>query len=63
VLATGGNKFYEMSDNNMLSDIGRSLNKRDDIFDLLITDPFTYSENNEAGENRLGGQYGSIVAR
>ena len=63
VLATGGNKFYEMSDNNTISDIGRSINKRDDIFDLLIKDSFAYSENNETRENRLGGQYGSLIVR
>ena len=44
VLATNNNKFYEISDNNYVSDVVRSLNKRNQSFQELIsgTDPYIY---------------------
>lgn len=42
VLATGNNKFYEISDNNYISDVVRFLNKRTDEFKQLTSgaDPY-----------------------
>lgn len=44
VLATGNNKFYEISDNNYVSDVVRSLNKRSDEFNELVSgrDPYIF---------------------
>lgn len=44
VLATGNNKFYEISDNNYVSDVVRLLNKRSDEFNELTSgrDPYVY---------------------
>ena len=44
VLATGNNKFYEISDNNYVSDVIRILNKRSDEFNELVSgrDPYIY---------------------
>lgn len=42
VLATGGNRFYEMSDNDYMSDVLRDMNKRGKFFKDLKGDPYNY---------------------
>lgn len=42
VLATGGNRFYEMSDNDYMSDVLRDMNKRGKFFRDLKGDPYNY---------------------
>lgn len=42
VLATGGNRFYEMSDNDYMSDVIRDMNKRGKFFRDLKGDPYNY---------------------
>jgi hypothetical protein len=42
VLATGGNRFYEMSDNDYMSDVLRNLNKRGKWFVDLKNDQYNY---------------------
>lgn len=42
VLALDGNRFYEMSDNDYLSDVLRGLNKRDKQFEDLKQDIYNY---------------------
>lgn len=62
VLATGNNKFYEISDNNYASDVVRILNKRDDEFEEIKSDTYNYIEDSEhpltTGETPV---YGSLV--
>ena len=62
VLAVGGNKFYEISDNNYISDVARSLNKRDEDFQDLKNDVFVYLD---GGTDRLGKsiKYGSLIIK
>lgn len=52
VLALDGNRFYEMSDNDYVSDVLRGLNKRDKQFDELKQDTYNYSVGEE---DALGG--------
>ena len=42
VLATGNNRFYEMSDNDLFSDTLRALNKRNQWYEDLKKDPYNY---------------------
>lgn len=62
VFATGNNKFYEISDNNYISDVVRSLNKRSEDFQDLKKDTFAYYD---AGKDNLGydRKYGSLIVR
>ena len=62
VLATNNNKFYEISDNNYVSDVARMINKRDKEFTELLSDPFAYFE----GEKTVTGEtpvYGSVILK
>ena len=64
VLATGNNKFYEISDNNYASDVIRMLNKRDDEFEEIKSDIYNYVEDTEnplpTGEIPT---YGSLILK
>lgn len=61
VLATGGNRFYEMSDNDYMSDVLRDMNKRGKFFRDLKGDPYNYyTETNNFGETNA---YGSITIK
>lgn len=61
VLATGGNRFYEMSDNDYMSDVLRDLNKRGKFFRDLKGDPYNYyTEENNFGEEE---SHGSITIK
>lgn len=61
VLATGGNRFYEMSDNDYMSDVLRDLNKRGKFFKDLKGDPYNYyTEENNFGEEE---SHGSITIK
>ena len=59
VLATGGNRFYEMSDNDLFSDTLRDLNKRGRWFEDLKKDPYNYTvgEVDANGESQAFGSY------
>lgn len=59
ILATGGNRFYEMSDNDFTTDMLRSLNKRGKWFYDLKEDPYNYyvGDLNNFGKHNV---YGSI---
>lgn len=62
VLATNNNKFYEISDNNYVSDVARMINKRTAELDELLSDPFAYFE----GEEDVTGEkpkYGSVILK
>lgn len=62
VLATGGNRFYEMSDNDYMSDVLRDMNKRGKFFKDLKGDPYNYY----TGETDNFGNvvsYGSITIK
>lgn len=62
VLATGNNKFYEISDNNFATDVVRSMNKRDRMFQSLLQDKFNYYED-EKNKSATGDVpvYGSLI--
>ena len=62
VLATNNNKFYEISDNNYISDVVRALNKRSDEFDEIKSDVYNYFEDTE-NVDVLGNTpiYGSLI--
>lgn len=62
VLATGGNRFYEMSDNDYMSDVLRDLNKRGKFFRSLKEDPYNYyiGDKDNFDENTV---YGSITLK
>ena len=61
VLATGGNRFYEMSDNDYMSDVLRDMNKRGKFFRDLKGDPYNYyTEEDNFGEEQ---SYGSITIK
>lgn len=61
VLATGGNRFYEMSDNDYMSDVLRDMNKRGKFFRDLKGDPYNYyTETNNFDETN---EYGSITIK
>lgn len=62
VLATGNNKFYEISDNNYISDVTRYINKRSPEFEELKNDPYVFYE----GEADVTGKkpvYGSLILK
>lgn len=61
VLATGGNRFYEMSDNDYMSDVLRNCNKRGKWFADLKQDPYNYyiTEDNFGEEVA----YGSVTLK
>lgn len=61
VLATGGNKFYEMSDNDLFSDTLRALNKRGQWFEDLKQDPYNYTVSSEKDANGEYQTYGSYT--
>lgn len=60
VLATGGNRFYEISDNDYMSDVLRNLNKRGKWFDELKQDSYNYTigEFDNFGDRHI---YGSVT--
>lgn len=60
VLATGGNRFYEISDNDYMSDVLRNLNKRGKQFDELKQDSYNYTvgEFDNFGDRHV---YGSVT--
>jgi len=62
VLATKGNRFYEISDNDYMSDVIRELNKRGKLFSDLLQDDYNYFKDEEStdalGETPV---YGSIA--
>ena len=60
VLATGGNRFYEISDNDYMSDVLRNLNKRGKWFDELKQDSYNYTvgEFDNFGDRHM---YGSVT--
>lgn len=62
VLATNNNKFYEISDNNYVSDVARMINKRTAELDELLADPFAYfkGEKDVTGETPI---YGSAILK
>ena len=62
VLATGNNKFYEISDNNYISDVTRFINKRSQEFEDIKSDVYNYFEDTE-NKNVLGETpvYGSLI--
>ena len=57
VLALDGNRFYEISDNDYISDVLRGLNKRDRQFEDLKQDPYNYyiGEEDALGERQIVG--------
>lgn len=61
VLATGGNRFYEMSDNDLFSDTLRALNKRGQWFEDLKQDPYNYTVSPEKDANGEYQTYGSYT--
>lgn len=61
VLATGGNRFYEMSDNDLFSDTLRSLNKRSEWYENLKKDPYNYSLSEQPDANGEYQTYGSYT--
>lgn len=61
VLATGGNRFYEISDNDYMSDVVRDLNKRGKWFNDLKRDTYNYYTSvDNFGEQQA---YGSITLK
>lgn len=64
VLATGNNKFYEISDNNYATDVVRHINKRTEEFEELKQDVYNYFVDTE-NEDALGNYptYGSLVLK
>ena len=60
VLATGGNRFYEISDNDYMSDVLRNCNKRGKWFDELKQDAYNYTvgEFDNFGDRHI---YGSVT--
>lgn len=62
VLATNNNKFYEISDNNYVSDVLRFLNKRSKEFDEIKSDVYNYYKDHNSA-TRLGytPAYGSLI--
>lgn len=64
VLATGNNKFYEISDNNYITDVVRFCNKRTEEFEEIKSDRYNYFEDVDHVDN-LGKNpvYGSIILK
>jgi hypothetical protein len=62
VLATGNNKFYEISDNNYISDVTRYINKRSSEFEELKNDPYVFYEG-EADITGVKPVYGSLILK
>lgn len=62
VLATGNNKFYEISDNNYISDVTRFINKRSQEFEDIKSDVYNYFEDVD-NKDALGNTpiYGSLI--
>ena len=61
VLATGNNRFYEMSDNDLFSDTLRSLNKRTQWYEDLKQDVYNYYTDPIPDANGEYHSYGSYV--
>lgn len=61
VLATGNNRFYEMSDNDLFSDTLRALNKRGQWYEDLKKDPYNYYIDSTSDANGEYRSYGSYV--
>jgi hypothetical protein len=61
VLATGNNRFYEMSDNDLFSDTMRALNKRTQWYEDLKKDPYNYCTSAEPDANGEYQTFGSYV--
>ena len=61
VLATGNNRFYEMSDNDLFSDTLRALNKRTQWYEDLKQDPYNYYTSSEPDANGEYRSYGSYT--
>ena len=61
VLATGNNRFYEMSDNYLFSDTLRALNKRNQWYEDLKKDPYNYYTSAQPDANGEYQSYGSYT--
>ena len=61
VLATGNNRFYEMSDNDLFSDTLRALNKRTQWYEDLKADVYNYYTDPTPDANGEYCSYGSYV--
>ena len=64
VLATNNNKYYQMSDNNYMTDVVRALNKRSQVFEDIKSDAYNYftdySNTDNFGKHPV---YGSLVLK
>lgn len=62
VLATGNNKFYQISDNNYITDVIRACNKRTQEFDEMKSDRYNFYQDTE--HKLANGEiptYGSLI--